>query len=161
MIEGPGPSTRALGRPGILAAAIAAALLAVGVAGTPAWAAQFTFKVPVTLSDLHADVEAARVNCRVEAGAIMGTGSTQLGRPSGGKIQQEALVTVVVEPAPLKPTPGKWICTLTLVVKGAPGPAAHIPPVPSYNHPVIGLRAKAGTPLVTQVEGTLVVPGPR
>jgi hypothetical protein len=152
------PTAHTLWRLGLV---FTGALLAASMPGPSAWAAQLTFKVPVTLSDLHPDVEAARVSCRVEAGASTGVGFTQLGRPIGGKIQQEALVAVVVEPAPIKPTPAKWICALTLVVKGAPPPAAHIPPVPSYTHPLIGLRARPGTPLVTQVEGTLVVPGPR
>lgn len=155
----PDPAVRLGGRLGRHALAVAAALLLMLLPVPGAWAADITFKVPVNLSDLHPDVEAARVSCRVESKAGMVTGSTQVGPPSGGKIQRDATVTVSLDPAPAKfGGTAKWICVLTLVAKGV---SPHVMPVPTYTHPRLPLRARAGTPLVTQVEGVLTLPAPK
>lgn len=144
---------RRLGSPAL---ALATALLATTLCPPGAWAAEITFKVPVNLTALHPDVEGARVSCRIESAAGLATGSTPLGPPVGGSIQREATVTVAVDPLPVMANhKAKWICVLTLVAKGT-GP--HMPPVPSYTHPLLPLRARTGTPLVTQVEGVLTLP---
>ncbi|MCI0371493.1 MAG: hypothetical protein L0214_08950 [candidate division NC10 bacterium] len=148
--------TCSFGRFGARALAVGAALLAMVLPLPGAWAADITFKVPVNLSDLHPDVEAARVSCRVDSKAGMATGSTEVGPPIGGKIQREAIVTVSLDSGPTKfGGAAKWICVLALVAKGV---SPHAKPVPSYTHPLLPLRARTGTPLVTQVEGVLNLP---
>lgn len=127
---------------------LAAVLLALPAAGSPA-DQTLTFNVPVQLANLYADVKTFSVGCtlrnKTNPLATYAFGRTDLGinKSYGGTVS----VPVVV-PDSVASQVDSWDCTIYLF-HGGPGCQ------PAYDSPVNACKAKAGTPLVTKVEGKL------
>lgn len=136
----------------IIAACLVAALA--GLTAIPAHADQtITFRVPVRLTKIYPDVKKFVVSCTLRHTSNMaanyGFGRADL------SINKSYIGTVNVPvkvPDSVATQVNAWTCEVGLFHNG---PAC----TPAVNSPVAACKAKAGTQLVTKVQGQLVLVG--
>ena len=116
-------------------------------ATVPARTWDVTFKVPVKLSSLHPSIVEVRVGCFINPDTQGQRGEwVSLGAPVNGAVDQ--VVTVIVRyPDDLEAK--AWRCKFALRDS-----AGNSPLNPSYTTTLIAFKAKPGTKLVWQSEGS-------
>lgn len=119
-------------------------------------AADFTFNVPVKISNLHPNADEVRIQCTVSKSTDFsgspGTdqiawGQKSLGKPIGG---YSGTVVVSINALPGRdPAEGNHYKCRILVVK------SNLTNEPVFNAPETYYKAKSGTPLKTSVTGSV------
>jgi hypothetical protein len=112
-----------------------------------------TFRVPVQLSNLYADVKKFSVGCTLRNSANpLATYAFGRADPVVTKAYNGIVNVPVNVPDSVAPQVDSWTCEIHFFASG-PGCT------PTVNAPVNACKAKAGTPLVTKVQGALTPVG--
>jgi len=134
-------------------AALCCALILLGAGA--ARSASYNFTVPVDLKDLPPEIKQVEVSCSVRAGAVALATSSARRPVSAGRLSGDVEVGVSTNPSD-KRVPTQWSCAMNLIGQTAGKDNKYVPsggPKGARFNP--DLPAKAGEPVLLQVEGAL------